>query len=293
MSLAHLAAQSRRLFCVLLVLGIAIANTPQGVRADYVINSFDSADEVAAWAFEGWSSAAATATWDPTVDSLENPASGSMKIEIDFDAAGGKNDANFTRALPAPLNATPAFLFIADIRVAEESPDTPWGDEGYMQIVGRNGNDWTWAPQIADNINSDGTWVAFDKVPAAPFDDLRAITFQLWGGGAQSLQGKTTIWLDNIQFLGDFPEPGQEGDTNGDGVVSIEDLNNVRNNFGAPNPPIGDTNGDGEVTIIDLNNVRNNFGAGSPVGVPEPASAALVLCGLASVWLARRRLSVR
>jgi hypothetical protein len=53
------------------------------------------------------------------------------------------------------------------------------------------------------------------------------------------------------------------GDTNGDGVVDLADLNNVRNNFGATGPGVvGDTNGDGQVDLTDLNAVRNNFGAG-------------------------------
>jgi hypothetical protein len=52
-----------------------------------------------------------------------------------------------------------------------------------------------------------------------------------------------------------------DGDTNGDGVVDLTDLNNVRNNFGGAG--VGDTNGDGIVDLVDLNAVRNNFGAGS------------------------------
>jgi len=85
------------------------------------------------------------------------------------------------------------------------------------------------------------------------------------------------------------------GDTNGDGIVDIVDLNNVRNNFGSQGDPVlGDTSPfDGVVDITDLNNVRNNFGAG-PVGnsVPEASSAALMLVGLlTSGWLVRRSLS--
>ncbi len=74
------------------------------------------------------------------------------------------------------------------------------------------------------------------------------------------------------------------GDTNGDGVVNIVDLNNVRNNFGASgNPILGDTAPfDGAVTIADLNNVRNNFGTGGPSqSTPEPSGIALALAGVA------------
>ncbi len=52
-----------------------------------------------------------------------------------------------------------------------------------------------------------------------------------------------------------------EGDTNGDGIVDLIDLNNVRNNFGGVG--LGDTNDDGIVDLVDLNTVRNNFGADS------------------------------
>ena len=279
--------QFRRIVVAALLSAGMFTAAQQQVRADYAINKFDSADEVAAWFYEGWSTAPATFSWDSTVDSAGDPNSGSMKIEIEFDFAAGKEQASFTRQLAAPLDATPAFLFIADVLVSEESPDTPWGDEGYMQLVGRNGDNWDWVPQIADNINSDGVWIPFDKAPGTPNTDLRAITFQLWGGGAQSLQGTTTLWLDNIQFLGDFPEPNQPGDTNGDGQVDIVDLNNVRNNFGSENPPVGDTNGDNVVDITDLNAVRNNFGAGSPV--PEPSAVVMLVCGLGGLAIARRR----
>jgi len=67
------------------------------------------------------------------------------------------------------------------------------------------------------------------------------------------------------------------GDTNGDERVDIDDLNNVRNNFGSFG--LGDTNGDGEVDIDDLNAVRNNFGsffAANAIAVPEPHTAQLL-----------------
>lgn len=282
------ALRHRTLVTAICAAGLTLFTMTNALRADYVINDFNSADEAAAWYFETWSTATATASWDPTVDSLGNSASGSLKIVIDFDAAGGKNDANFSRAFATPVDATPATLFIADIRVAEESPDTPWGDEGYLQLVGRSGDNWDWTPQHADNINSDGNWIPIDKAPVAPFDDFRAFTFQLWGGGAQALQGQTTIWLDNIRFLGDFPEPAQDGDTDGDRDVDLDDLNNVRNNFGTSPPPTGDTDGDNDVDLDDLNAVRNNFGAGPTLAVPEPSAAMLALCGLgATIMLCR------
>src|SRR5262249_2965493 len=149
---------------------------------------------------------------------------GSLKIEVDFDAAGGKNDVTFSHVLPAPVNASSALMLIADVKVDVDSPDTPWGDEGYFQIVSRNGDDWGWNPQFAGNLDSDGNWKPFDMPPVAPVDDVRALTMQLWGGGAQALQGKTTLWIDNLRYLGDFPDPSLPGDTDDDGDVDLTDL---------------------------------------------------------------------
>ncbi len=74
-------------------------------------------------------------------------------------------------------------------------------------------------------------------------------------------------------------EPTFPGDTNDDELVNIDDLNDVRNNFGATRPDDGTLAGDafpfdGLVNIDDLNGVRNNFGA-SAAAVLEPSALAL------------------
>ena len=81
---------------------------------------------------------------------------------------------------------------------------------------------------------------------------------------------------------------GHAGDANFDGVVDLQDLNLVRNNFG--NAGLGDTDGDNDIDLADLNAVRNNFGAKIPfsaAAVPEPS--AFVLALLLGVGLACAR----
>jgi hypothetical protein len=85
----------------------------------------------------------------------------------------------------------------------------------------------------------------------------------------------------------------QVGDTNGDGLVDIVDLNNVRNNFGATGAPDGTLAGDaypfdGAVDIEDLNGVRNNFGT-EPEPVPEPAAVTLAFIAVAALGMMKRR----
>ncbi len=87
------------------------------------------------------------------------------------------------------------------------------------------------------------------------------------------------------------PAPELAGDTNGDFMVNIIDLNNVRNNFGAMGSDDGTLAGDavpfdGMVNLIDLNAVRNNFGAGA--AVPEPGTWLLTVLGCACVVFAGR-----
>ncbi len=87
-----------------------------------------------------------------------------------------------------------------------------------------------------------------------------------------------------------------KGDANGDGAVSLLDLNALGANFGAADArwQYGDFNYDGEVSLLDLNTLGAHFGATAPIGgvfapsVPEPAALALLLLG-APTLLRRRR----
>jgi hypothetical protein len=109
--------------------------------------------------------------------------------------------------------------------------------------------------------------------------------FTLLGSPAKTVDLRSP---DGLELVGDAPN--QPGDTNGDGTVDLEDLNNVRNNFGGTG--LGDTNGDNVVNLDDLNAVRNNFGAGpAPSAVPEPGTMGLglALAAIGGLWLRRKR----
>lgn len=78
----------------------------------------------------------------------------------------------------------------------------------------------------------------------------------------------------------------QPGDTNGDGLVDLEDLNNVRNHFGQAGAPVpGDTPPfNGVVDLDDLNAVRNHFGSAPSNAVPEPSAGLLAVLFVALSW---------
>lgn len=76
-----------------------------------------------------------------------------------------------------------------------------------------------------------------------------------------------------------------------DGKVDLNDLNAVRNGFGATGWSLdGDANCDINVDLDDLNLVRNNFGeAAGASTVPEPSGMILVAIGSLFSALIRRR----
>lgn len=103
--------------------------------------------------------------------------------------------------------------------------------------------------------------------------------------------------IDNVAIDWDAQVvTGQDGDTDDDGDVDLDDLNGVRNNFGALGASDGSLDGDafpfdGTVDLDDLNGVRNNFGAvGGANAVPEPGSLALAaMTAIGLGFVARRR----
>ena len=111
------------------------------------------------------------------------------------------------------------------------------------------------------------------------------LVFQFHVAGGASIRG-------TVEYV-EGPS-GQVGDTDNDGDVDLDDLNAVRNNFGAEGP-VGGTPGDavpfdGKVDLDDLNGVRNNFGVAPSSSVPEPSTAVLALgLGISLAGVAWRR----
>jgi hypothetical protein len=116
----------------------------------------------------------------------------------------------------------------------------------------------------------------------------RRLTDGAWDSWAFTPSFDFSAFAQNPHAALQDAEPAP-GDTNGDGKVDLDDLNNVRNQFGGSG--LGDTDLDNDIDLDDLNNVRNHFGAGGgAAAVPEPATwFLLAIAGLASGGLFTRR----
>ncbi len=84
-----------------------------------------------------------------------------------------------------------------------------------------------------------------------------------------------------------------DGDTNGDGVVDLEDLNNVRSLLGTSDPRGESLPLDGIVDLNDLNTVRNTFGESIATPVPEPATVVILCVLLPCLYLQRAKFRQR
>jgi hypothetical protein len=139
-------------------------------------------------------------------------------------------------------------------------------------------------PGVLDYLQASlsyGTLGFFFSSLHEPSGHSGSITYPQWYNKEHATGKAPTLELD-VTLL---PE-STPGDTNGDGAVDLEDLNNVRNHFGETGDNvIGDANANGVVDLEDLNAVRNNFGAGPGAAVPEPSTGLLTLVVLVITML--------
>ena len=120
-------------------------------------------------------------------------------------------------------------------------------------------------------------------------------TFDLDGSGTVD-DSDISIWLADAGNENGFGEAYRRGDTNLDGQVSAQDLNNLGVNWNradATSWEEGDFNGDKSVDATELNQIglnwQSDISVALAVPVPEPCLWILVLSGLLASLTVRRR----
>ena len=98
---------------------------------DLILNTFATADEAAQWS-RWWGAAAQTYEFDATRDASDDPASGSLKVTVQFDLAthGGDNQFAALRQFNA-VDGTKYTNLVMDLYWDPASPQRPSsGHEG-------------------------------------------------------------------------------------------------------------------------------------------------------------------
>jgi hypothetical protein len=182
----------------------------------------------------------------------------------------------------------------------------------------------TGIPTLTGAIGTEWVTVSFTGFDATTLDTSSQYAFEVYttggwfgvdatqsdaayaGGTAFNSAGQGRAFTDNTlgnlgnhgydrTFVAQLAAPaGGPGDVDNNGVVNMADYNVIRTNLEKPAAIFtnGDLNGD---SYVDLNDFRRWRSAAPPevaalVGVPEPSTAVLSICGaLLAVASARRR----
>ena len=170
-----------------------------------VVNAFDTASEVGQWRFD-FGSVTHTTSLSP-MDANGNPSSGSMQVVLGFNAANANNQGAHTTDRWYPgLNGADYSSLSFDLKIDPNSAVDAFGNNGYFAMVIRNTDGYNYITQFGGNVRSADGWRHISTPLTGPYDHIRALTFNLYGGPSQNLTGDVTMYLDNIMFTA-VPEP--------------------------------------------------------------------------------------
>jgi hypothetical protein len=186
--------------CLAVSFALALALRP--ASAQVVINRFDTDMEASQWRFDFGGVANRAWEFDPTMDADGNPASGALKFTLTFDTAlGGNNQIAFTRDIFPAINGNQFERLQMDVRVDPSSPVGTSGAYGLFQLVIRNTASYSYNALFEVPVVMSDQWIHFEPVLTGPVDAIRGITWKIWGGGGQNLNGIYTLWIDNVVLI--------------------------------------------------------------------------------------------
>lgn len=164
-------------------------------------NAFFNAD-AAGWYWENWSAAGSSVAFDGALN-LPAPGSaqtsGSLKVVSAFNGNPGYQQAVFTVPLPAAQDFTGQVGAISfDVRVDPGSTARAGGDYGWLEIILRQGNEWTWVGLPGVRLNGNEWQRVTFQLPKSGIDSIRAFTLKL---GENDFLGPVTLNVDNVSFL--------------------------------------------------------------------------------------------
>lgn len=200
--------------------------TPVGAQTVYWVDRFDptgvgrfsysSGQITNVW--QNWfGDAFQSLSWDPSSDAGNDPASGSLKINLNFNNSGVVPNQfevyDGPNGIPVPASGLHFTNFQCDVRFAPGSATVTTGGEAtfaYLQfgVAIPNGQDYFGGMTIpASNTNWVHVSLGLDAKADANLQNISNILIHIYGPyyGSPGLQGRSTLWVDNLKFTGVVP----------------------------------------------------------------------------------------
>ncbi len=170
-------------------------------------NSYSSGQITNVWG-NWFGSAFQSLDWDSTSDASNNPASGSMKINLNFNGSGSVPNQfevyDGFNGISSPLNGILYTNFQCDVRFAQGSATTN-GTYGYLQFgiaVGYNQDYFGGVSVPVGNTNWVHVSINLDANADTNLQNINDVLLHIYG---PSMSGTSTFRVDNIKFVGGSP----------------------------------------------------------------------------------------
>lgn len=150
--------------------------------------------------------------WDSASDANSNVASGSLKITANFNGSANQFEVyDGPNGINPPINGTLYTSFQCDVRFAAGSATGSFGGQqcfGYLQFgvsTSSFGQDYF---TTAVNVPASNTNWVHVSIPISVSSDINLyqindVLIHIYGPNySPALSGTTTLWVDNIQFVG-------------------------------------------------------------------------------------------
>ena len=183
---------------------------PALAQPTIVVNRFDTAAEINDWRFD-YGGVGQLKSFSTDNAGGGGPGSGSMEVALTFPAPNGDHKGAYTNDEFFPGRNLAGYALDFDVKVATGSAPDAFGNNGFFQFAFRNTDNYNFVNEFGDNVRVADGWRHVHVEPlVAPFDAVRALTIQLYGGPDQNINGTVTLRLDNV-VLTPVPEPGLLG----------------------------------------------------------------------------------
>ena len=176
-----------------------------------VVNRFDTATEINDWRFD-FGGVAQTKSFSTDNAGGGVPLSGSLEVALTFPAANNDSKGAYTNDEFFPGRDLTGYMLDFDVKVVEGSAPDAFGNNGFFNFALRNTDNYNFINQFGDNVRVSDGWRHVTVPLTGAHNAVRALTFQLYGGPDQNINGTVTLRMDNI-VLAPVPEPASIGAT--------------------------------------------------------------------------------